>query len=473
MSIGSALNHGRTLYVDAWDHHTFLDILGFQLLFAILPLEWVPIAIRVLGILVVLATCALTFLVLRRVTQSDPWAFSTTVVASFLFNQSWALSTSGEFLCSLPVCGSFALYFSAKRSPSRLVAVGIGLCASFLTKQTAAFDILAFVILTWLSHCRFHELTLRSTEAQEVDLGQMFSNKEPTRRWASEMRFVLIGASALAAAAVTFFVIQGSLREAIYTTFIDPLIYATGHDTKSSVYKFLEAANQQIDYARGIHPLLTGMFVVSLFILLATAIRRTLLTPSDCVAIGAALWLASDMFGLIMIGRFYPHYLVQIIVPVSILTTFAIAKLAPKPGAVVSMALISILAWSITMDSRKDQIGFDAERSSALKSVASFLRDKTTHDQGVFIYQNLDLCLYYFSERFPPTKIFMDHQLLPENKDSAWLLPEAMARLEANPPQFIIRGALQRSVPEIDSFIATKYVSHTNFGPHHVLKLAN
>src|SRR4051812_18101788 len=53
MSIASALNFGRRLYVTAWDHHTFLDILFFQFLFKLLPPHQVPIAVRIVNIIAV------------------------------------------------------------------------------------------------------------------------------------------------------------------------------------------------------------------------------------------------------------------------------------------------------------------------------------------------------------------------------------------------------------------------------------
>ena len=59
---------------------------------------------------------------------------------------------------------------------------------------------------------------------------------------------------------------------------------------------------------------------------------------------------------------------------------------------------------------------------------------QTEPGEPIFVYQNIALCLYFLTERFPPTKVFMDHQLLPENKDAPQLLREALRQLKQNPP---------------------------------------
>lgn len=107
---------------------------------------------------------------------------------------------------------------------------------------------------------------------------------------------------------------------------------------------------------------------------------------------------------------------------------------------------------------------------TAVQKVAGFIQAETQPGEEIYLYQNPALCLYYLAGRFPPTKVFMDHQLLPENKDAPGLLKEAMASLAARPPKFVIVGNLGRSVPELEAFTRERYSPRTNFGIQHILQ---
>ena len=63
-----------------------------------------------------------------------------------------------------------------------------------------------------------------------------------------------------------------------------------------------------------------------------------------------------------------------------------------------------------------------------------------------------------------PVKVLIDYQLLPENKDAVRLLPDVLRALRQNPPRFILRGDLGRSIPEIDNYIQANCTPETNFG---------
>jgi hypothetical protein len=325
MSIASALNHGRTLYVDAWDHHTFLDILFFQQLFRIFPSEWVPVAVRVCNALMVVASCLVIYGAVDRVARSPTWGLAAAVVCNYLFGREWAMSSTGEFYHSLAVALAFWLYFLGPKNPRRLVVVGLLFAVGFFTKQTALFDLGAFGVLAlgscWLA----------------PDLASSLRSR------AKEMGWLILGVGVVTALSAAYFVCNGALAEAVYMAFVDPVVYSTGRQLGDTLAKFGNAATALGSYAASVNWLITAAAAVSwvLWCVRGTAAlltrelgilpKSTGETPmprqlternaASRLALGAGLWLLVDMAGLVLIGRFYPHYLVQLIVPAAIFST--------------------------------------------------------------------------------------------------------------------------------------------------------
>jgi hypothetical protein len=492
MSIASSLNHGRTLYVTAWDHHTFLDILFFQWLFKLFPAGWVPVVVRVFNLAIVLAVCFLVCQAVLRVSKSRAWAFGAALAAAYLFSQPWALASHGEFYHALPVAGAFYLYFIGAPSRRRLALVGGLFAGAFFIKQTALFDIAAFVVLwgvRWmLAGRRFRVIRAEPREAGGREANEPAQSLLPetaggARGLWNELGLIGLGAGLVVAFSAIYFLVQGSWREAVYMTFVDPVIYATGHDAASTLSKYSSAANQLFGHAAGVNGFLTVGAVLSFALLWVAVLVGRLPGKEQAFALGAGIWLALDMIGLVFIGRFYSHYLVQLIVPASIFCmsfpgwldrSFSGARMdwagrVLRVGG-VSLAVVYFAAFPV-LENRKagTRAGRGLDRDSLEQTVA-FVREHTSESEGIYIYQNWALCLYYMTSRFPPAKVFMDHQLLPENKDAPGLLRETMAGLEAKPPRLIITGSLGRSVPEIEEFIRRNYGPLTNFGTHAILE---
>jgi hypothetical protein len=472
MSIASALNHGGTLYVDAWDHHTFLDILFFQGLFKVLPAEQVPLAVRVVNALIVLGVCLLAFLAVRRMSGDGAWALGTALICGFLFSRDWALSSTGEFYHTLPVCLAFGLYFAwgnatgmtrdplavapddappagsaSSRPRVRLLLVGALFAIGFFIKQTAVYDLLALAILATLQ-ARSRGNSRIEWRALGIRLGR-----------------VVLGGCGVAACSVAYFAAKGALGQAMYMTFIDPLVYATGTEVSGTLQKYRDAVVTELGFAARVSWPLTAALAVSCVLLFLPARDGT----SRRLAAGAAVWLIVDMAGLVLIGRFYDHYLVQLIVPAAVLGSYWLSRLGGTLRTVgVALVLLAFWFWPIwEVLARTGQRGSGIDWAN-VRRVSAWVKDHTSPGEGLYLYQNPALCLYFLTERFPPTKVFMDHQLLPENKDGPGLLKEAMSALERTPPRVIVVGDLGRSVPEIEAFIQMRYRPVTNIGIHQV-----
>lgn len=484
LSIGSALNHGRTLYVDAWDHHTFLDILYFQQLFRLFPVAWVPLVVRLGNGLVVMSLCLLVYAGVASISRTPAWAVAAAVVCGYLLGCPWALSSHGEFYHALPVALAFYWTFTGHRDWRSGVLVGGLFAVGFYTKQTAAFDLAAFAGLVVVGG---HPLSVnaspdnppgasrsRRRESALPAGGVRGLTSAATRlleRGIRDSVWMLVGFVAVTVLSALYFLYHGSLSEAAYMTFVDPLIYATGRGMDDTLGKYASALTGMLSYASQVNWVITGGMVLSLALLLIRCASARTPDAATRLALGAGVWLVVDALGLMLIGRFYAHYLVQLVVPAAIFSAsylLHVNKPMLRTGlGVVWGGLLVLSAAERWMDTRNQPAD---THWAAVQQVVDFIRENTGPPDAIYLYQDWALCLYYLSERFPPTPVFMDHQLLPENKDAPGLLKTALARLAARPPKFIVIGDLGRSVPEIETFIRERYSLRTNFGSHQVLQ---
>ncbi len=453
MSIASSLNHGRALYVTAWDHHTFLDLLFFQSLFAVLSPQVVPVAIRVANLAIAMLLSGFVCFGIIRAGGKTVWSFAAVAVAGFLLAQDWAASAHGEFYHSLPVAAAFYLFFLYPPARGRSIAAGCLLGLGFFIKQTAIFDLGAFMLLA------FWQSGVSDPSAARARLG-------PRLSWAGAGAGLVLGFT------VVYFLAKGALREAVYMTFVDPLVYSTGTNLESTLGKFEGALIQQVSRIISLHSAIALGAATSLIALAVDWRRLARREQPEVLAAAAWVWLITDILGLMCIGRFYDHYLCQLIVPLAICSTFVMQR---TPAILSGIMAAWLLAGLLVPVFKRQDISSTRDRGSQhwhdVFEAAAFVRARTTDSEGIYLYQDPALCVYYLAERFPPVKVFMDHQLLPENKDAAQLLPDALRGLQQNPPKFVVRGNLGRSVPEIDQFIQSNYTPNTNFGIHTIFRL--
>ena len=453
LSIASSLNHGRTLYVDAWDHHTFLDILLFQQLFRILPNDRVGTAVRVCNAGIVCLLCVAVYWGVVRFAGNPAWGLGASIAAGFLFAQDWAIPGHGEFYHSLSVALAFCLCFVGRRTRWRLALAGVLLGIGVFIKQTAVFDLAACIVLLICANRTAH------AEGSAWLLGDA----------ARQAGWLCLGVLVVAALCGVYFGAHGSLRAAVYATFGDPVVYSTGRDAGETLRRFGQALVDQLQFAGRVNGLITaGMLASWIWVLLMRPCSAQS-TPAWRLAAGAGLWLAVDALGLALIGRFYAHYLVQLVVPASIFCTALLGcfsgwlKWAGLAPFVILLWVLPACRWAAEGRAKLRDIDW-----ADVGRVVQFVKATTRPGEGIYLYQDSALCIYQLSERFPPTKVFMDHQFLPENKDGPALLREAMHGLKLSPPRLIIRGALDRSVPQIEAFLQEYYVQQTNFGVHRI-----
>jgi hypothetical protein len=431
MSIAHSLNHGRVLYVDAWDHHTFLDILFFQQIFRLFPPETAPKAIHFINILILIGITWGIFWITWKETKSVAAGFAASFVAVFLFAQPAFRSSHGEFYHSATALAAFALLRGHVLIRGRFVAVGALLAIGFFIKQTAAFDAVALLGI--------HILDTPWHEAGRRDLARALLG-------------IAAGVTGVTGACALYFWHQGAMGEAWEATFADAFRYSTGASLRETTAKYGGAAREEFTAAAGLHWLLTAGILLSYFRLFQKREAR-----SD-FGRAAWIWLGSVAAGIVFIGRFYEHYLIQWVVPLSFVIGFGLSTLSPLFRTPLTVVFGLLSCVPVVLLPRVDGfVNSPANRVEQIIPIKDYIKKHTVPGEGIFLYRNSALCLYFLTERFPPTKNYMDHQFLPENRDGPHLLAEAMKALAERPPKLVIVGELDRFIPEVDQWLLSNY----------------
>ena len=442
MSIGASLNHGHTLYVDAWDHHTFLDILVFQQLFRVFSPSMVPRVIHGINILAVSAISVLVYLLIREGTSSFIAALFGSSLALQLFPHEFFRSSNGELYHSLTSVTACAIYCLGRRRWLSLMTSGALLAAGFCVKQTAIFDIAAFGVLHWLVARRRKDCAYRYELAR---LG--------------------IGAGLVFAGSIVYFLAHGSLGDAFYATFLDAFIYATGCGLQDTLSRYESTFGSELRFFLGMHWIILASLGAAYLGLFAPEqdARRGLFGRA------AVIWFCFVFVGITSIGRFYHHYFIQLITPLALACAYGIA-LIPNALRAVPVILCVILYTHPYLYVNPSKFSFfESLNMSEIAKVAEIIRSKCSPESSIFLYHNSALCLYFLTERFPPTTVFMDEQMTAGHKDGPRLLKQGLRGWEKNPPKVVVTGSLSYGIPAIDELIERDYVFCTNIGVYGIL----
>jgi 4-amino-4-deoxy-L-arabinose transferase-like glycosyltransferase len=287
--------------------------------------------IRVLGLLAALALVAATTMVTRA--AAGDRAARVAAVLSAVMASSVALAaifTPAELLASVPACASIGCLFAAHRSGRARWLVGAGLLAvaAALIKQSFLDAGFAGAIFLIASSIR---------------------DRRPRIRWAAAyaagalIPLAVVGVWLLAAHESA-----GSLVYALFGFRIHALhaLSASTHPLHVRIRR-LETPGE-----------MSGLFAVLAIALPGFwALRR-----NPVIAVTLAAWLAAGVFGVLAGGSYWPHYLIQLIAPASLLAGATLASLPRIPRAVVvgglaALAMIGTLHSVSYVNGTQERLG--------------------------------------------------------------------------------------------------------------------
>jgi hypothetical protein len=451
MSEAWAMTQGQVLYRDLYTVHPLFHFFLFIPFFEALPNDWVPHAVKGMNLLLVFVG-ALLIRILAEKIYRDSWcgwgaAFA---YAFFLGNFHWTLSSHGEFYTLVPVLGAaLCLVSSAPKSRAAPLAAGFLCAAAFFLKQVALFDTAALFLVFGLS----------------------WNRRQIGRRFA----FFMTGAAAAAFLAFLYPLYHGTVGESIESMFF--------HNVRS--YASGLAADSPFER------LFSGAWIFCR--LLGDFFRAALEAPAvSCVLAAAILgsawnrlengrekpprvrrlwpwafaWPAIDLFGIALIGRFYPHYFTQLAPGAAL---FFVYWLRRSPPLLKRFLVLLFAAWSFQVawtEFRNEYAknGFFPARVKRSREIARFVRHNTRPDQTLFLYRELALDVYYLAERLSPNGIYMFVDMDVMHTHDARGQRIHRERLRERPPDVMIVGALSDPMGSTAGRFFTKLLEE-RYGP--------
>lgn len=232
---------------------------------------------------------------------------------------------------------------------------------------------------------------------------------------------ILSGFAAVLAPVFLYFFINGTLQELCFATFVFGLTYINMSYDWGYLFRLI---------SRTITVFREAFLVWMLSITSAVYIILNERTKENIFLV---LWFIFSFFGVMMSGRFYQHYYIQIMPALSILAGFVVSKLINKCsnnpdkadirdyfivfiliGAVLLFPIVnytyyqnyfSYIRRSITKDEYQS---FFKYRNSPLNyKIASYLKDNTVSSDYVYVWGS-DPIIYFLSERKSPTKYLVE-----------------------------------------------------------------
>ena len=272
-----------------------------------------PTGIRMLGMVAALALVAATTVVTRAVAGERAARIAAVLSAGLASSIALAsVFTPSELLAAVPACASIGCLVAAHRRGQARWLVGAGLLAvaAALIKQSfldAGFAGAAFLIAS-------------SAGA-----------RRPRLRWAAAYTAgALIPLAGVAAWLAVAHVSPGSLAYALFGFRVHAL-------------DVLATSNVPL------HVRLQSLWLPGvgsgLFVLLVIALRGLAALRGDRVlAVTLAAWLGAGAVGVLGGGSYWPHYLIELVAPASLLTGAALASVRARGVIVAALAAVAVIA---------------------------------------------------------------------------------------------------------------------------------
>lgn len=191
-------------------------------------------------------------------------------------------------------------------------------------------------------------------------------------------------------------------------------------------------------------------------------------------------WFSTTIFGSLLSGRPYPHYLIQLLPPLclviaSIFSKFS--KILVKSTFVISViALVFIIhlyqfyfypvfsyygnfySYVLHLKNQTNYYSFFGSTVSQTYDIANYIKKNTTPDQKIFMWgDNSDI--YALSDRLPVGRYTVAYHIVDFNAYDV-----TIDQLKSNPPKFIIYYPMNgRPFLQLDNFINQYYYPIKDF----------
>ncbi len=417
--VGRLLLHGGLPYRDAFDNKPPAVFAWYALSFLLFGEHvWAP---RLLVALLLSVTTLLVYVEGKLV-----WSVRAGLVAALAFALSMGIArldsnANTEYFLVLPMTAGLVTYTMARRRGGGWYLLAGALNGlAVVTKETALFPF-AFLIV-------FHARSY---------------SRVTVRKATGEVLLLVAGAVFVGILALLPFVISGTFDDFWSAGVVYTLRYVSDGSAVGRVFGAVSRT------------LLLTFFAgpwVGLSILAVLRARKNAQSGEHWLIAG---WLIASYAGIIVVGRFFPHYFVQMLPGMALLVPAGLVYLRDmwRQSNRVYLAWVAVLVFcagsalffSADVYGRASpeapHIAKHPDNELTLFEVDSprlgeFIRQNTTDDDRIY---NLGFQteLYFYADRESPTKFILDR---PFVTDSDYVV-QAERELRADPPKYIIDSA--------------------------------
>ncbi|MBI3954647.1 hypothetical protein HY333_01245 [Candidatus Collierbacteria bacterium] len=437
--LGKALREGLVWYRDIHDNkppmlYLLAAAAGSVFYFRLLLMVWMLVSVAV-------------FDRLSRVMIKNIWAQRLSLLA-FAFLTSWPAIegniANAEIFMILPVMLGVLLLTKERASTWQLFLAGALWAIAFLFKVPSFFEVWGLGFFLFIG--------------RKKKVKEMFKAVTDKRLWLVVSGFVFI-----VAVSSLYYLIMGAGREYLIAAFLQNFGYLsswrTGSITKSG------ASTQSGLFARG----LILLVVYSIFLWRSRKLDwRYRLTFS---------WFVFGLFGALLSERPYPHYLIQVVAPGSLLLCLTAKKIARWgwAGVAIGLLVIGVLRFKFyfyptlryygnfisyvggKMDERSYKNSFDY-RAARTEEAAEYIKKITNEGERIFVWGD-EPFIYVLSERLPVGKYTVAYHVIDfAAKEST------LERLKQEKPRVVVLSESEtRDFSELTGWVMAEYLPLKQF----------
>jgi len=334
------------------------------------------------------------------------------------------------------VLGLFLVFSNQKEKPFLYFLAGLLLGLGFLLKLPALFDFLALMVFL-----------LFFTGGKIIKIGR----KEILLVLGYLLPFVFT---------CLFFWLKGILGLFLNSAIVQTFGYLSSWKTGSHVFSLI--ALLKTDLA------IKGTIILSLLFLFW--ILRKKLLPA---ALFVFIWLLFSLFGATLSGRPYPHYLVQIIPPLTLLAGLiflekkkTITLIAASFFLLLGLTLYRYRFWyyptisyyqnfaqfALGQKTKNDYFSYFGKNVPALYRLGQIIDTSSLPNEKIFIWAD-EPSIYALSRRLPATPYLVAYHILDLHREE-----KTLTKLEANKPKLIIVDEKMKRLPSLVIFIQNNYL---------------
>ncbi|MFZ5932568.1 MAG: hypothetical protein ACOYT7_00565 [Patescibacteria group bacterium] len=337
-----------------------------------------------------------------------------------------------------PIIAAFLILFSKTLKPKNIFAAGTLLGMAALFKVPAAFD-LPVIIAYWLITAGTTKEDLKITLRRSVYLVSGFL-----------VPIILT---------LVWSILAGALKDYIEAAFLQNIGYLSSWRPGDVAKPFL---------ARNLPFLIrAGVALVGLWLLF---VKRAKLSPKF---IFLTIWVLFGLFAVTLSERPYPHYLLQVIAPISFLFAILISeKTLEQSLTIIPLALVffvpfyykfwyyptsayylRFLKFALGQTSKEAYLTSFGRHVPRGYQVADFIINSTRPNEKIFVWGPESSLVYALARRLPPGKYVADYHITDFSSKE-----EELKILEKNPPKFIIFLPGSQPFPQVLPLLRKSYL---------------